>query len=232
MVTIIPVLTILGLIGYFIKKENILLITSILLFAFIIPISVLLGLNIGYFLTSVDYCSEINKYQENNFFPIYGKGLGYYSSCISKENQINLSTARFQLTTSFNNVYNNLNNYVIKNSDSKDSLPLDKRNNDAYKLLLDKYQSNQNIVNGIKLLIEYNNISNVIEPIFNCSQIKQITTFAEKNYCYKNLTSIFLELKFAFIAILFLIPICMGINKLIVVVNPLFDSTKVSLSNI
>jgi hypothetical protein len=227
-VVLIPVLTMIAVFGYFIKKEKFLLVTSILIYAFIIPAFIVLGLNIGYFLISIDYCTEINKYTTTDFFPTTGKGLGYYTSCVTKENQINLSTARYELTTSFNLVYSDVNKRVVETDPKNEKLPLDKRNNKLLEEFKSKNSANQDVVKGVELMINYNNILQIIEPTFTCDKVKDIVNFSERNFCYLNLTYKFEEMKFLFVGLFFLIPLAIGINRLIVVINPLFDKKKVS----
>lgn len=227
-VVLIPTLTFTAIFGYFIKKEKFLLVTSILIYAFIIPAFIVLGLNIGYFLINIDYCSEINKYATTDFFPTTGKGLGYYTSCVSKDNQINLSTARYELTTSFNLVYNDVNKRVSELDVKAEKLPSEKRDNKKLEEYKSKQSANQDVVKGIELMILYNNILEIIEPTFACTKVKDIVYFAESDFCYLNLTNKFEEMKFLFVGVFFLIPLAIGINKLIVVIDPLFDKKKVS----
>lgn len=227
-VVLVSVLTIIGLVGYFLKKEKFLLITSILIYSFIVPAFVVLGLNIGYFLMNIDYCAEVNKYTTSSFYPVNGKGIGYYTSCVSKENQVNLSTARYQISYSYNIAYDDINTYISTNLPTADHLPTNKRDNTALNAYKNTYSSVADISSGVDLLIAYNNILEVVEPTFSCTKVDNIITYAENTVCYKNITEEFELLKFFFVGIFFLIPLAIGINKLIVVVDPLFDKKTVS----
>lgn len=232
MVVVIPVLTILGLFGYFIKKEKFLLVTSIILYALIIPAFVVLGLFIGYFLMNIDYCAEVNKFTTTNNFPVAGKGLGYYTSCVSKENKVNLSTARYEISYSYDLTANDITRRC-KDSNADLKLPANKRDNALLQASLEtamSYTSDQNmeqVVVGIKLLMLYNNVLAIIEPVFQCTAVKDIVTYVEDPMCYLTLTNIFEAMKYFFVAIWFLIPLAIGLNKLIVVLDPQFDKKKV-----
>lgn len=81
---IIPSLSLIALVAYFLKWSRIILVISICLFMIIIPNFIVTALNTSFFFLSIDLCDNINKIVTNYTIPISGEGIGYYISCPSK----------------------------------------------------------------------------------------------------------------------------------------------------
>ena len=175
-VAIVPILVLIALFGFFIKKEQFILPVSIILFALICPCFILIGYNMGHFLMYIDYCSEVLKYSTNDIQPIRGKGIGKYTSCVSKDNQISLASLRYELNL---------------------SPQPDKE------------------------------INTSIDSLLNCNSFKEHINYSEVNFCHNAIGDEFHTMKFFFLGLLFLIPLSIGINRLVVIVSPLFDQKKV-----
>lgn len=221
---IIPILVIISIVFYCLKKEKILIITSILIFSFSIPMTVLSIIDTGYTMMHIDYCSEIYKINTKEQTSLLsGKGLAYYSSCVNKESLMTLSVQRYGIISSFNMAYNKINELL---SEFSEKLPEDKQNTEEYNRLLNKFSDKVEISEGIKLLLLYNETLSIIDPIFNCKSFHQRSENAEKNYCYLNLTREFRVKLFMLLAILSLIPLSIAVNKLIVVIAPYIEKNK------
>lgn len=221
---IIPILVIISIVFYCLKKEKILIVTSILIFAFSIPMTVLSIIDTGYTMIHIDFCSEIYKINtKEQTSQLSGKGLAYYSSCVNKESLMTLSVQRYSIMSSFNLVYNKLNE-LLKEHEQK--LPTNKQDTEAYNKLLEIFKDNVEISEGIKLLLIYNETIAIIEPISTCKSFHQRSEKAEENYCYLNLTKEFRVKLFMLLAILSLIPLSIAVNKLIVVIAPYIEKGK------
>lgn len=222
-IVLVPVLTLIGLVGYFFKKDKIIFFPSVILFAFVCPALVVLGIELGYSIKMMDFCHDTVKFTTSDFTPIANESIGYYLACISKESQINISTARYELSVSFDAVYNKLNSIQAP---LNDPLPTDARNN---KLLIAYSQGkSDDVVNGINLLTKYNQIFQTFDDESTCKYRKDDLNYAEVNICWKNIDNLFSMIKYFFFAIIFLIPLSIGINRMIVLVNPELDKNNVS----
>ena len=225
-IVIIPFMTVLGIVGFFLKREKLIQIPSVIIFAFIVPCYVIIGLELSNFFLRTDLCSDIRKYTTSDFKPILGKGLGYYISCISKESLVDISTARYELSLSYNKVYDDINNKLEK-SESKERLPEDKRSIEELK----KFSNgkSQDFINGIAVLIDYNNVFEILNNETQCVYTKNIVYNVESNLCYLNLENNFDMLKYYFWAVFFYILLSVGLNRLIVLVNPNLDRNNAEL---
>ena len=93
----------------------------------------------------IDYCSEINKINTENLMPDENYGIGYYSSCISKDDSIKLSTNSYLIFQSLDKVYKELSLKEL-------ALPVDNRSTKEFENLLgNNLNSESNIKNGLKI---------------------------------------------------------------------------------
>jgi hypothetical protein len=220
-IILIPLLTIIALLGYGIKRSWIILIMSILLFALIIPACVILGLNTSYFILSIDFCKDINKYIQTGVNPYAERGIGVYISCPTKNTQVMISTAMYELGNSFNKVIKELNQTM--NSTYKSNLGVYKRNNTHFKQLADVTFSNDtNIQKGLYSLYYTNNILTELNNLSRCKLAQDSINYIEQNFCYMNITLQFSNLIFYLIGIFGLFLVSVGTNKLIVMLNPAY----------
>lgn len=225
-IIIIPFMSIIALIGIFLKRDKLILVPTIIIFAFIIPCCIIIGLELANLFLRIDLCSDVRKYSSSDFKPLRGKGLGYYVSCVSKENLINISTSRYELSLAYNAVYDTINKN-LEEKGYKEQLPLDKRNN---KLLQEfVVGKDEYYIDGVRILIDYNNILNILNNETQCVHAKQIIYNIEKNLCYLNLENNFDMLKYYFWTVIFYVFLAAGLNRFIVIINPNLDKNNEEL---
>jgi hypothetical protein len=223
-------ITISSLIAFGFKKPTVVLLLGLLLFAMTIPSFIILGLDVSYFLLSIDYCKDINKYMTSSAL-IVDRGLGYFISCPSKTAQFNINTARYELSTSFENLYKNINQLLIDEMGVKEGLgPYKRFNNRYYKLLNDnKFPEDKvYIARGLQMLIETNDILRNLEAMGQCQAARNVINFGEDHFCHRNIGFQFSNLIFLFFGILSVIILSIGINKLTVLLNPNVTTKRVS----
>jgi len=217
--------------AYIFKKRELVLISSLLLFSITIPSFVILGLDTCYFLLSIDYCQEVNKYMTTKA-PISNKGLGFYHSCPSKPTQIKINTAKYEIGISFNNLIKEVNETIIQKYDYlRSGLGVWKRNNPHFENLIkinDWEEKDLYLANDLKLIINTNNILRNLDALSECQVARNIINYGEDHFCHNNLTYIFNNLIFLSIGIISLIILAVEMNKLMVLLNHLPKKTKVS----
>ena len=223
-IILIPVLTIISLICFRLKKSPIVLLTSIILFALIIPALVILGLNLAYFLLSIDICKDVNKYISSHSRPSMEKGIGVYLSCPSKNTQVMINTAKYELGNSFNTVIEQVNKTILsKQLDEVSGLGVFRRNNTHFKYLADKVFVNEtNVKNGLYALYHTNDILQGLDALSLCQCADDSINYLEEQFCYGNISLQFSNLIYYFIGIFGLFLLSVGLNKLIVMLNPAY----------
>ena len=160
---ILCILSGLGLLAYFLKRNNFLLIISYAIFLNLIATYIIMGLNSSYFILSIDICQNINLQISNISVPLENEGLGYYISCPSKvisilkikQSQMIAKIIRYKALINQNEIVKDLNITFSQNS-SYDFIKLPTLNNailNSYKEKLNKIEQN-----GIDVLIKYNNL--------------------------------------------------------------------------
>jgi hypothetical protein len=196
-----------------------------------IPSFIILGLDLSYFLISIDYCKDVNKYTTTNAL-IVDKGLGYYISSPSKSTQFKINTAKYELSTSFNKIFDNVNQLLITDMGIPEGLGKYKRNNKHFNKLLHstKFVEDQiYLARGIQMLIDTNNILRGLEALGNSQAARNVINFGEDHFCHKNIGFQFSNLLFLFFGVLSVIILSIGINKLIVLLNPNTGAKRVNI---
>ena len=124
------VISAIGISGYWIRREYIPLISSILLLFFAAPMLAISGIETTYTFLSIDFCSTIGNSIISGIIPTEDTGLGSYISCPSKETMRTLSTAIYQYIVNFDTLYEEIKyNVSINPYFNMYSLGDDKRNN-------------------------------------------------------------------------------------------------------
>jgi hypothetical protein len=222
-IVLIPLLTIGALVLFKFKKQNLVVLMSVLIFAFIVPACVILGLNLSSFLVSIDLCQDLNKYVTQQRKPISGQGVGVYLKCPNTDTTKDIKVAKYQLSKSFNDTYNELSASVAANNDT---LGQYKRKNSDFIAKAGNYTSKPNIVNGLQTLIATNNALESLIYFDDCVSVLNIVNYGEEKVCYKNITYQFNNLFFYFCSIFGLIFLAIGINRLYVVLSPKYGHKK------
>ena len=123
------VITAVGISGYWIRREYIPLISSILLLFF--PMIDMAGIETAYTFLSINFCNTIGNSIISGITPSENTGLGTYLSCPSKETMRTLSTAIYQYIVNYDSLYKqtkeNLSTYEVFEDINLGS---DKRDND------------------------------------------------------------------------------------------------------
>lgn len=179
-----------------------------------------MGFGIPYILISVDYCQDVYKYVTSDAKPFSQRGISYYLSCDSKEAILSANTANFQLATSFNDVYDDSNKKLLAYNGTQ--LTEYKRDNF---LLLDTTtkvftDETKNIKSGIMSLIYINNIMEDIQSVKSCKLAISIINYSEDHFCANSLQNQFYSIIFYFFGILGLALLAVGLNKLLISLNP------------
>jgi hypothetical protein len=217
---LLPLLVIGGIGFYFWKKPTFILLSSIVLFALIIPAFVIMGLNTSYFLMSIDFCQNIKENVLSGGAPTAHRGIGFYISCPSKVTQRNINTGLYELGNSFNHLIENINTTLF--TQYKDNIGINKRNNTQFDNYSMKYANETNLSKGIISLKYKNDILAGMYALTQCQEATSVVNYLEDHYCYKSIDQLYYVLIFYFIGIVGLILLTIGINKLIVLLNPTF----------
>lgn len=108
---IFVIVSILGIAGYWIRREYIPWIASIILLIFAVPVFVVAGLDTTYTFLSIDFCATIGHSMISKLIPTENKGLGTYISCPSKNGMTTISTAIYRYIVDFDYLYNQTQTY-------------------------------------------------------------------------------------------------------------------------
>ena len=231
------VITSVGISGYWLRREYIPLISSILLLIFATPILIIGGLETTYSFLSIDFCSTIGNSIISGITPTENTGLGTYLSCPSKETQRTLSTAIYQYIVNFDILYEQT-KYNISHNEFFEKLNLgnDKRNNNYFRELrtnvsLVKIETNNtlertrnealrdDITHAINIFININYILAGLLSMTSCLTAKNSINFIEDHYCNENHEYMFRNVLFTIFSGLGFIITAAGINKLIIVMR-------------
>ena len=219
---LLPIFIVLGLIGYCKGNTVVILLMSMFLFILIIPSLILEGLKTSNFINSIDFCKAINNDIITQTYPLPGKDIGYYLSCPSKPVQILVNTALFQLGNSFNSLFSDVDSYMMDTYVV--SLGSIKRNNQVYTDLSVKYPTDTYLQEGLSSLIFLNQILLGLEGLNSCKMAQDVMNYTEENFCYLNITYQFDNIMFFLGGILGLVFLTIGLNKLIVLLTPIYKS--------
>jgi uncharacterized Tic20 family protein len=103
---------------FFIKKEILELILSVILFFAIPGLIIFEGFNAKYFFYYGDICDSVNGALYSNEFPVANQSLGYYYNCFPTETKASLYNIRYKLYENLNDNETIINTYndVIENT--------------------------------------------------------------------------------------------------------------------
>ena len=231
------VISAVGVSGYWLRRDYLPLISSILLLFLAAPITAMSGLETAYTFLSIDFCSTIGNSIISGITPSENTGLGSYLSCPSKETMRTMSTAIYQYIINFDILYNNV-SYNISYNDyfSVLNLGTDKRDNEHFSELiknaslieittnntLEKARNElirADLIHAFKIFININLILAGLLSMTRCLTAKNSINFIEENYCYGNHDYMFRNVIFTVFAGLGFIITSIGINKLIIVMK-------------
>ena len=233
------IISALGISGYWIRREYIPLIASILLLLLAAPILAISGLETTYTFLSIDFCSTIGNSIISGIIPSEDTGLGSYISCPSKETMRTLSTAIYQYTANFDTLYEQIKFRMSNNTYfNMYGFGDDKRNNSYLRelrtnvSLLNVTSTTNNtretknntelqddIIHSINIFININYILAGLLSMTSCFTAKNIINYIEEFYCYENHDYMFRNVIFSIFAGLGFIITSAGINKLIIVMR-------------
>lgn len=227
-------ISLLGAAGYFVRREWIPWIASILLLLLAAPVFVMAGLETTYTFLSIDFCSSIGNSIISGLIPSEDKGIGTYFSCPTKETMRTISTAIYQYIVNFDLLFNET-DFWIQNKTflSEIELGQDKRNNDYFVQLLKqvkdtplptdiyvKEDNDETVKNTIIKNLGSFGIWNVVLAgllsMTSCFTAKSSINFIEEQYCYKNHAYMFRNVVFDVLAAVGFIIMSVGLNKLII----------------
>lgn len=233
------IISALGISGYWIRREYIPLIASILLLLLAAPILAISGLETTYTFLSIDFCSTIGNSIISGIIPSEDTGLGSYISCPSKETMRTLSTAIYQYTANFDTLYEQIKFRMSNNTYfNMYGFGDDKRNNSYLRELRTNVsllnvnsttnntrETNNNaelqddIIRSINIFININYILAGLLSMTSCFTAKNIINYIEEFYCYENHDYMFRNVIFSIFSGLGFIITSAGINKLIIVMR-------------
>ena len=237
------IISIVGVAGYWVRREYIPWIASIILLLLSIPVFAMAGLETTYTFLSIDFCSSIGNSIISGITPSEDKGIGTYLSCPSKEAMRSISTAIYQYIISFDYLYNqveqifNDDDYTMFNDFS---LGTDKRNNTYFQELYnrikdyqitnssddkrdkEKYRRKKVVLDDLKSFGILNVLLAGLLSMTSCYTAKNSINYIEEKYCYKNHAYMFRNVIFDTLAALGFVIISVGLNKLIITMRTHF----------
>ena len=226
-----------GISGYWLRREYIPLISSIILLLLGAPIIAVGGIETAYTFISVDFCSTIGSSIISGITPSENTGLGTYLSCPSKDTMRTISTSIYQYIVNFDNLYDQI-RYNISNNTyfSVLNLGTDKRDNEYFRELKEKvelvnYTSGnpleekrckelkEDITASLDIFVYVNYILAGLLSMTSCLTAKNSINLIEQDYCYENHGYMFNNIVFSVLTGLGFIITSAGINKLIIVMR-------------
>lgn len=228
-------ISLIGVAGYWVRREYIPWIASVLLVLLSAPVFIMAGLETTYTFLSIDFCSSIGNSVISGITPSENRGLGIYLSCPSKQTMRTISTAIYQFISTFDDLYNQT-DYLINGSalmKEKYALGLDKRNNSHFKRMYDSLSKDYYIDNEDETKAEYTKSKETVLlnlssfAIFNyilagllsmtsCMTAKNSINFIEEQYCFKNHAYMFRNVVFDVLSAVGFVIMAVGLNKLII----------------
>lgn len=220
-----------GVAGYWIRRDYIPLIASILLLLFAAPVFVMAGLETTYTFLSIDFCSSIGNSIISGIVPSEDKGLGTYLSCPPKETLRSISTGVYEYIANFDYLWNETKT-IINNNDWLENITLreDKRDNGHFQDLYlevknitspgnntDNDRKNKEIVmRNFECFRVMNFVIAGLLSMTSCYTSRNSINYIEEQYCYENHGYMFRNVIFDMISALGFIIMSIGLNKLIV----------------
>jgi hypothetical protein len=181
---------------------------------------------------SVDICKDVNKYVTTKSLPFGERGLALYLSCPNKQELINVNTAKYQFTNSFNQLLKEVNDTLI--SFNGTNIGPYKRDNENFQFLttLSFEPDKDNIKKGLLAMINNNEILRGLQALSSCQFALNSMNFMEEKFCYNSIEYQFDNLVLIFFAIIGLMLLAVGMNKLTILLNPKFyQKTTMQLLN-
>ena len=209
-------LSIVGIIGYWSRREWIPWAMSFLLLCFTVPVLYVIGLETTYAFLSIDFCQTIGNSITSGITPTDTKGLGTYFSCPSKETARSINTAIYELSTSFNVIADELNQTLVAKGDT---LGNGKRNNTRFEELKANYTDNATIISGLNNLVLTNNILAGLLYMSSCATADNTINYIEEQFCYPLVDYMQYNILFNFIGVIGLLVLGIGLNKLIMIMR-------------
>lgn len=234
-----------GISGYWIRREYIPWIASLLLLILAAPVFIMAGLETTYTFLSIDFCSSLGNSIISGIIPSEDKGIGTYFSCPTKETMRTISTAIYQYIVDFDYLYNEIleiyeeRPYINKYF----SLGEDKRNNSHFAYLADKLakanlkqlaeieeedyeekdeERKQIILKNLKGFPVLNELLAGLLSMTSCFTAKNSLNYIEEKYCYPNHAYMFRNVVFDVLSACSFIIISVGLNKLIITMRSHF----------
>ena len=236
------IISLVGIAGYWVRREYIPWIASLLLLILAAPVFGMAGLETTYTFLSIDFCSSIGNSIISGIIPSENKGIGTYLSCPSKETMRTISTAIYQYVVTYDYLFNKTDYYAKERTwlRIEEGLGEDKRNNTYFKQLydivsgIDKIDIDENDKKGdedqilelVKRNLKSFGVMNVLMAgllsMTSCYTAKNSINYIEEKYCYKNHAYMFRNVIFDTIAAIGFIVISVGLNKLIITMRSHF----------
>ena len=236
------IISLVGIAGYWVRREYIPWIASLLLLILAAPVFGMAGLETTYTFLSIDFCSSIGNSIISGIIPSENKGIGTYLSCPSKETMRTISTAIYQYVVTYDYLFNKTDYYAKERTwlRIEEGLGEDKRNNTYFKQLYDivsgidkididekkKKGDEDQILELVKRNLKSFGVMNVLMAgllsMTSCYTAKNSINYIEEKYCYKNHAYMFRNVIFDTIAAIGFIVISVGLNKLIITMRSHF----------
>lgn len=227
------VISLVGVSGYWLRRDFIPWIASMLMLLLASPVFVMAGLETTYTFLSIDFCSSIGNSIISGIIPFEDKGLGRYLSCPPKETLRSISTGVYEYIANFDYLWNETQTIIINNKWFKvneSQLGSDKRNNSNFEELYKKIsnidlpvnyteQDKKNKELFMRNLESFRVMNYIIAGLLSmtsCYTSRNSINFIEEKYCYQNHEYMFRNVIFDMISALGFIIMSIGLNKLIV----------------
>lgn len=233
------IISLIGISGYWLRREYIPWIASLLLLILASPVFAMAGLETTYTFLSIDFCASIGNSIISGIVPSENKGIGTYFSCPSKETMRTISTAMYQYIVNYDYLYNETDFWLSNKTWLRHlSLGSDKRNNGYFDELYAKVEAIKNddiydkedndeevkqlILRNLKSFKYFNNVMAGLLSMTSCYTAKNSINYIEEKYCYKNHGYMFRNVIFDTISAIGFIIISIGLNKLIITMRSHF----------
>ena len=221
---IIPILIGVGIISFWLRREYIPWIASFLLFCFVIPICYTEGLECVYLRLSSDFCQSISNSIVSGITPTSAKGLGTYLSCPLKEARRYINTAIYEMSLSFDTLYNYTDTNWVFNYTTF-GIDVEKRDVRGLEQLKGNLTSdNETLSLAIDKMIDTDEILGGLLSLSSCYYGESIINYAEETMCHPIFHHMWYHIIFTFFALLGVIIAGVGINKFIIVMRQMAKS--------
>ena len=239
-------ITLIGVGGYWVRREYIPWIASNLLLLLAAPVFVMAGLETTCTFLSIDFCSSLGNSIISGIIPSENKGIGTYFSCPPKDTMSAISTAIYQYIVDFDYMYNEIQNIYEDKNYFKINFEVgtDKRNNTHFSLLKDalkkadlkvlaeendeeyekdkdeKYRTTfMHNLDGFQIL---NELMGGLLSMTSCLTAKNNIHYIEEKYCYPNHAYMFRNVVFDMLSAVAFVITAVGLNKLIITMRAHF----------